>query len=223
MIDSGAGDVQIPNDVFLTLARTGTITDADMLPPERYVLADGSTATHNRFLIKKLQVGEQIIYNVSASIGSTEGMLLLGQSFLNKLSGWSIDNTRHVLVLGPSQDIQAASSDKAANVVGWFKVIDNNVRLMLSTSPCKYPKLIAEGYQFQAGQTIPKTRVQERAQRLGVTIKDLTYMVYEDYAQTIDGCWSPKEHKVFWERKQDGKQWQERNYHVDKTWTKFEY
>ena len=31
VVDSGAADVSIPADVFMTLVRTGTITDADFL------------------------------------------------------------------------------------------------------------------------------------------------------------------------------------------------
>src|SRR5712671_477766 len=41
-IDSGASDVVIPQDVYSTLSRTGTITSKDMLAPGAYELADGT-------------------------------------------------------------------------------------------------------------------------------------------------------------------------------------
>jgi predicted aspartyl protease len=43
-IDSGAADVSVPADVFSTLKRTDTITDADITGQQTYVLADGSKA-----------------------------------------------------------------------------------------------------------------------------------------------------------------------------------
>jgi hypothetical protein len=42
VLDSGAGDVSIPEDVFKTLLRTRTITESDFLAPGTYIIADGS-------------------------------------------------------------------------------------------------------------------------------------------------------------------------------------
>jgi hypothetical protein len=42
--DSGASDVSIPSDVFLTLIRTGTINKEDIFGKEKYKLADGTAA-----------------------------------------------------------------------------------------------------------------------------------------------------------------------------------
>jgi len=48
-------------------------------------------------------VGGVEIRNVIGSVAPEEGDLLLGQSFLSKLSSWSIDNDRHLLLLNESQ------------------------------------------------------------------------------------------------------------------------
>jgi clan AA aspartic protease (TIGR02281 family) len=99
IVDSGASDVAITADVAMTLIRTGTIGRDDFLGRGNYVLADGSTVSSHRFLIRSLKVGDCTLENVAASISSPEGDLLLGQSFLSQFRSWSIDNERQVLVL----------------------------------------------------------------------------------------------------------------------------
>src|SRR5262249_3965970 len=95
-IDSGAADVSVPADVFSTLTRTGTIRDTDILGEETYVLADGSETKSITFTIRSLRVGQTVVENVRGSIVSAKGSLLLGQSFLERLKSWSIDNMKHV-------------------------------------------------------------------------------------------------------------------------------
>lgn len=99
MVDSGASDVTIPEDVVSTLIRTGTIRDTDFIGEKTYVLADGSRVKSKTFRIRSLKVGDRVLENVTGSVASTKGSLLLGQSFLGRFNSWSIDNSRHVLLL----------------------------------------------------------------------------------------------------------------------------
>jgi clan AA aspartic protease (TIGR02281 family) len=99
IVDSGATDVSIPADVVMTLVRTGTLKEDDFIGKQTYALADGSTVPSDTFRIKSLKVGDKAIENVTAAIAPVQGTLLLGQSFLNRFSSWSIDNTKHVLIL----------------------------------------------------------------------------------------------------------------------------
>ena len=99
VVDSGAADVTIPADVAGTLIRTGTIADGDFIGHQQYTLADGSVINSRQFLIRSLKVGDQVIENVRGSIGDVKGSLLLGQSFLERFKSWSMDNTKHELVL----------------------------------------------------------------------------------------------------------------------------
>jgi hypothetical protein len=101
VLDTGASEVGIPADVFLTLYRAGTIKDADFLPGQTYRLADGSQVNSPRFVLRSLKIGQQRIANVAASISSNiYSPLLLGQSFLEKLGAWGIDSQSQKLVLG---------------------------------------------------------------------------------------------------------------------------
>ncbi len=99
IIDSGASDVQITADVFLTLSRAKTIVSTDVVGERTYVLADGSEHKAAKFVIRELKVGNRVLRNVAASVGSPAGQLLLGQSFLSHFDSWTLDNKRHVLAL----------------------------------------------------------------------------------------------------------------------------
>jgi clan AA aspartic protease (TIGR02281 family) len=99
LIDSGASDVAVPADVVMTLVRTGTISNADFLGKRTYTLADGASVPSTVFRIRSLKVGDRVLENVIGSVAPVKGDLLLGQSFLSRFRSWSIDNSRHILIL----------------------------------------------------------------------------------------------------------------------------
>ena len=99
IVDSGAADVSIPADVVMTLFRTGTLEKSDFLGEKTYVLADGSEVPSQTFRIRSLKVGSTVLQNVTGSVASVKGSLLLGQSFLGRFKSWSIDNTGPALRL----------------------------------------------------------------------------------------------------------------------------
>ena len=99
IVDSGASYVSIPADIVLKMMRTGTLKDADFLGTRIFRLADGSTLPSQTFRIRSLKIGDRTILNVAGNIAPPNGSLLLGQSFLRRIKSWSIDNTRHTLVL----------------------------------------------------------------------------------------------------------------------------
>ena len=101
-VDSGAADVVIPADVFTTLVRTGTIQETDLLGTKTYTLGDGSTRSAQTFELRSLTIGSKVIEDVTGSVAPVEGLLLLGQTFLERFKSWSIDNAKHSLVLSPS-------------------------------------------------------------------------------------------------------------------------
>jgi len=98
-VDSGASTVTIPINVYNTLLRSGTINDSDMIGQGTVVLADGSKSKLSVFTIRSLKVGDKTINNVIAAVLPFGGQLLLGQSFLARFKSWSLDNTKHVLLL----------------------------------------------------------------------------------------------------------------------------
>jgi hypothetical protein len=101
VLDSGAADVFVPADVVMTLLKTGSIKESDFLPGQAYLLADGSVLKSPRFLIRELALGGIKISNVPASISPLGGVL--GQSLLERLDSWKLDNERHVLIVDATQ------------------------------------------------------------------------------------------------------------------------
>jgi clan AA aspartic protease (TIGR02281 family) len=98
VLDSGASEISVTEDVFKTLMRTRTVTESDFLPPGKYVLADGTERLERRFILHELRVGDQIVRNVAAAVAPDKADPLLGQSFLNQLPNWKMDNTQHAIV-----------------------------------------------------------------------------------------------------------------------------
>jgi hypothetical protein len=97
IVDSGAADVTIPADVLGTLYKAGTIKPEDFRGEKIYQLADGSTVPSPTFVLRSMQLGSTIVYNVSASVVKADGPLLLGQSFLENFSVFSFDYEKKVV------------------------------------------------------------------------------------------------------------------------------
>lgn len=100
IFDTGASDVSISPDVALTLIRTGTITKQDYIGTQTYTFADGTTAESAVFILREVKIDNYIIKNVTASISnSLSAPMLLGQSVMQRLGRFSIDNNSHTLII----------------------------------------------------------------------------------------------------------------------------
>jgi clan AA aspartic protease (TIGR02281 family) len=100
ILDSGASDISISPDVALTLMRTGTIEQADYIGTNTYSFADGSTAESDVFNIKEINIGGVSVQNVRASISNNlDAPMLLGQSVMQRLGSYTIDNATHCLII----------------------------------------------------------------------------------------------------------------------------
>jgi len=102
VVDTGAAELFLPSDVFITLLRTRTISKSDILGIAQNVTATGEVIETLRFNIRQLQIGDQIIHNIEATVGDENSMLLLGQSALKKLEPWSINTQQKILTIKSS-------------------------------------------------------------------------------------------------------------------------
>lgn len=99
IIDSGASDVFISPDVARTLFKTGTIEESDYMPGAVYRLADGTKVKSDRFRLKSVKIGNNIIEGVTCGISdSIEAPMLLGQGVLERLGKYTIDYKNGVLI-----------------------------------------------------------------------------------------------------------------------------
>jgi predicted aspartyl protease len=69
-LDSGSTVVVIPQDVFSTLLRTGTVKKSDFIGPGKITLADGSEQLSQLFTLHEVRVGDHVVRNVVAKCGS---------------------------------------------------------------------------------------------------------------------------------------------------------
>jgi len=97
IVDSGAANVQIPEEVAEEMKRAGTLPESDFLGQRRFTLADGSGLQQRVFRLKSLQIGDRTMENVLAAVGAPRSRALLGQSFLRRLSWWKIDNVKNAM------------------------------------------------------------------------------------------------------------------------------
>ncbi|MFN4015123.1 MAG: TIGR02281 family clan AA aspartic protease [Reyranella sp.] len=95
IVDSGAANVQIPEELADEMRRNGTLTEADSLGQRRFTLADGSGLQQRIVRLRSIRIGERTMENVMASVSPARSRALLGQSFLRRLSSWKIDNVRN--------------------------------------------------------------------------------------------------------------------------------
>ena len=98
-VDSGASNVSIPADVFATLVRAGTITQADIKGTETFLNANGEKHQMRTFIIRTLTVGNVEVHDVESIVAPANAPLLLGQTFLRRFKNWSIDNSSRELIL----------------------------------------------------------------------------------------------------------------------------
>jgi predicted aspartyl protease len=80
IVDSGAANVQIPEEIADEMKRSGTLADSDFLGQRRFTLADGSGLQQRVFRLKSLQIGDRTMENVLAAVGAPRSRPLLGQS-----------------------------------------------------------------------------------------------------------------------------------------------
>ena len=99
IIDSGASNVQIPEEVAEEMKRDGTLADTDFLGERHFAQADGRRLQQRVIRLRTLQIGDRIMENVLATVGAPKSRALLGQSFLQRLNWWKIDNVKNVIEL----------------------------------------------------------------------------------------------------------------------------
>lgn len=99
-VDSGAEDVFISADLERQLLMDNQIDGQNYLSDKTYLLADGQAVNCRRFVLPQMEIGSFKVHDVTIAVSdNNNAYLLLGQSFLNKFSKWSLDNRKQVLHL----------------------------------------------------------------------------------------------------------------------------
>jgi clan AA aspartic protease (TIGR02281 family) len=99
VVDSGASDVVLPENVLNDLRRAGKFHDGDFTGEQMVQIANGSIVKARTFTLRSLSIGNRVVTNLRASVAPAKATPLLGQTFLQRFGSWSIDNERQVLML----------------------------------------------------------------------------------------------------------------------------
>jgi clan AA aspartic protease (TIGR02281 family) len=99
VVDSGASNVQIPQEVADELMRTGALSQGDFLRERVFVVADGRKLLQKVIRLRSIKVGDRPMENVLAAVGAPHSQALLGQSLLQRLNWWKIDNVKNAIEL----------------------------------------------------------------------------------------------------------------------------
>ncbi|TMJ21994.1 MAG: hypothetical protein E6G95_21325 [Alphaproteobacteria bacterium] len=99
VVDSGAANVQVPQEVADELMRKGALSPSDFLGERSFVVADGRKLQQKMIRLRSIQVGNRPMDNVLAAVGAPHSQALLGQSLLRRLNWWKIDNVKNAIEL----------------------------------------------------------------------------------------------------------------------------
>ncbi len=100
ILDTGASELFLTPDIVLTLIRTGTLTEDDILEGGTFTDANGDLNYHVRFNIKSVKIGDFTFDNVSAAIANqVMASNLLGQNVLNQLKRFTFDYVTATMIL----------------------------------------------------------------------------------------------------------------------------
>ena len=86
VVDSGASDVVIPENVLQELRKAGKFSDADFTGTQMVKIADGSIVKARTFTLRSLSVSNRMLTNIHASVAPAKATPLLGQSFLQRFA-----------------------------------------------------------------------------------------------------------------------------------------
>jgi hypothetical protein len=96
IFDTGADNLFVTSDIFMVFYKAGLIKNSDINNFSKYTIADSSIITGLSFVLRKVQIGNYILNNVSASVSNK---CLLGGSLLNQFGKYSVDTKSNQLII----------------------------------------------------------------------------------------------------------------------------
>lgn len=100
IFDTGASSISISETEASFLYKQGTLEDKDILGKAMFQDAQGDVSEGYMVNLKTVEIGDFVLENVEASIVPNQSApLLLGQSLLQRIGRFSIDNEHNQLIL----------------------------------------------------------------------------------------------------------------------------
>lgn len=101
ILDTGADNVLVSPEVFMSFYRGGVISKDDIIDFTKYNIADGSEVVGLKFILKEVRFGSISLKNVHATVLSQESKtsMLMGGSALKQLGKITIDYDNNKLII----------------------------------------------------------------------------------------------------------------------------
>jgi len=116
VFDTAASDVSISLSEAVFMLRNGYLDRNDIGDRGKGILADGSIVEHTEIVLRKIEIGGKILRDVKASvIHNMVATLLLGQSALKQLGGYSIDGDYLIIGTGTGMNTNSANTANPDN------------------------------------------------------------------------------------------------------------
>ena len=117
VFDTGASDVSISITEALFMLKNGYLKESELVGTEYYRLANGEISEGTKIILKNIEIGNQTIYNVEASIvHNLDAPLLLGQSAIKRLGNYTFNYSNNTISFGKE------NSDNKIDTINLFKV-----------------------------------------------------------------------------------------------------
>jgi aspartyl protease family protein len=100
ILDTGATATSIPLNLARALYHQGQLTEANFRGFANFTTATGASNEQAVVTLNTVTIGGQTVHNVVATVAPSGTDLLLGQTFLRHFKSYTIDNARHLLILG---------------------------------------------------------------------------------------------------------------------------
>lgn len=128
LVDTGADNLLVPEEVFDDLQRSGLATQ-DHMGTGKYKIADGSVVESREFHLHEIAMGGRRVEHVIASIGKRGVTPLFGSNVLERFGKWHIDVEKKSLVLEEQEGEKQTDRDAAVMAACREQKdrIDNNI------------------------------------------------------------------------------------------------
>lgn len=99
LLDTGASDMLINNEMEGTLKAEGIIGTDNYLGTAEYEMANGVVDTCRRYRINNIQIGRFSLDNIIVAVTDKGKRIIAGKGLLNKFSNWVLNNKDNMLIL----------------------------------------------------------------------------------------------------------------------------
>jgi clan AA aspartic protease (TIGR02281 family) len=157
IFDTGASVVFLSSFDASIMLKRGFLKAEDLGKTEYFQIADGTINEGTKVVLREIEIGQRVLYDVEATIvNSIDAPLLLGQSVLERLGEYTFDYSTSSLIIKKQSDkidiIADSTQNGDINLDELFKLLNGH----LEDSVLRYDRLIElqphnDGFHFKRG------------------------------------------------------------------------